>query len=233
MTTWDVTPWLAPAAPQATITPLNPLLSQQRATNNANARAADEPTVWAAAGAAYVIFAPQSLAPDQLEMWWQTHFPDEPRRVEQDSVLAAQTYHGWRIQQRLPLIGQDTTATSLAQELLRDAWAISFTKGCYLGQETVARLDAMGHVNWNLRRLELQSPWPTEPSCSATAQPSAAIALWLDDQAVGQLTSVCGNAALVRIRTAAAAQLLAGRCPDLQFRSANNEPLSVTALAIA
>ena len=34
--------------------------------------------------------------------------------------------------------------------------AISFTKGCYLGQETVARLDALGHVNRVLRRVSIQ-----------------------------------------------------------------------------
>jgi hypothetical protein len=130
------------------------------------------------------------------------------------------------------MVGQDTVATSLAQELLRDSSAISFTKGCYLGQETVARLDAMGHVNWNLRHLQLQSAWPSPQTDLASAQPDPEIALWLDDQAVGHLTSVCGTAALVRIRAAAAAQLLAGRCPDLQFRSANHQPLPFTALAL-
>jgi ADP-ribose pyrophosphatase len=44
----------------------------------------------------------------------------------------------------------DIPAKTLPQELGRDARAISFTKGCYLGQETVARIDALGHVN---RRL--------------------------------------------------------------------------------
>ena len=44
----------------------------------------------------------------------------------------------------------DIVEKTLPQELGRDSRAISFTKGCYLGQETVARLDALGHVN---RRL--------------------------------------------------------------------------------
>lgn len=44
----------------------------------------------------------------------------------------------------------DITARALPQEFGRDRRAISFAKGCYLGQETVARLDALGHVN---RRL--------------------------------------------------------------------------------
>ncbi|RLS33985.1 MAG: hypothetical protein DWH79_05670 [Planctomycetota bacterium] len=41
----------------------------------------------------------------------------------------------------------DIPPKTLPQELHRNAEAISFTKGCYLGQETVARLDALGHVN--------------------------------------------------------------------------------------
>lgn len=44
----------------------------------------------------------------------------------------------------------DLPEKTLPQELGRDDRALSFTKGCYLGQETVARLDALGHVN---RRL--------------------------------------------------------------------------------
>ena len=51
--------------------------------------------------------------------------------------------HGWPVPADIP-------AKTLPQELARHARAISFTKGCYLGQETVARLDALGHVN---RRL--------------------------------------------------------------------------------
>jgi folate-binding protein YgfZ len=41
----------------------------------------------------------------------------------------------------------DIPSRALPQELGRGGSAISFTKGCYLGQETVARLDALGHVN--------------------------------------------------------------------------------------
>ena len=40
-----------------------------------------------------------------------------------------------------------STTDNLPQEVGRDREAISFTKGCYLGQETVARIDALGHVN--------------------------------------------------------------------------------------
>jgi tRNA-modifying protein YgfZ len=52
-----------------------------------------------------------------------------------------------RLEAGIPLFGLDITPDHLPQEVARDARAISFTKGCYLGQETVARIDALGHVN--------------------------------------------------------------------------------------
>jgi tRNA-modifying protein YgfZ len=55
-----------------------------------------------------------------------------------------------RLEAGTPLYGRDLTDGNLPQELARDSRAISFTKGCYIGQETVARLDALGHVNRTL-----------------------------------------------------------------------------------
>jgi len=52
-----------------------------------------------------------------------------------------------RIEAGMPLFGIDFDESNLPQEIGRDREAISFTKGCYLGQETVARIDALGHVN--------------------------------------------------------------------------------------
>ncbi len=53
-----------------------------------------------------------------------------------------------------PIYGQDITEDNLPQEVQRDAQAINFNKGCYLGQETIARLDALGHVNRVLTGLK-------------------------------------------------------------------------------
>ena len=52
-----------------------------------------------------------------------------------------------RLEAGTPLFDRDISDKNLPQEVDRDAQAISFTKGCYLGQETVARIDALGHVN--------------------------------------------------------------------------------------
>lgn len=68
-----------------------------------------------------------------------------------------ETYNALRIAAGFPDYGVDLTEDNLAQEAARTNLAISFTKGCYLGQEPIARIDSMGHVNQELRILRLQS----------------------------------------------------------------------------
>ena len=71
-------------------------------------------------------------------------------------------YEVLRIEARFPTYGRDITDDNLAQEVARTERAISFTKGCYLGQEPIARIDAMGHVNRELRGLRLETgPTPS------------------------------------------------------------------------
>ncbi|MCO6459358.1 MAG: folate-binding protein YgfZ [Pirellulaceae bacterium] len=62
----------------------------------------------------------------------------------------AEAVEAARVERGTPVFGPDISDQNLPQEVNRDARAISFTKGCYLGQETVARIDALGHVNWLL-----------------------------------------------------------------------------------
>lgn len=53
-----------------------------------------------------------------------------------------------------PLLGYDMDANTIPQEANLDEWsAISYEKGCYTGQETVARVHFRGHVNKHLRGL--------------------------------------------------------------------------------
>ena len=59
-------------------------------------------------------------------------------------------FHHLRILEGYPIIGTDLTSDHLAPEADRNSIAISYAKGCYLGQEPIARLDAMGHVNRKL-----------------------------------------------------------------------------------
>ncbi len=66
---------------------------------------------------------------------------------------ASELFESLRIAAGFPRYGIDITDENLAQEAARTPQCISFTKGCYLGQEPIARLDAMGHTNRELRRL--------------------------------------------------------------------------------
>ena len=60
-----------------------------------------------------------------------------------------------RIAAGVPAVGVDTGPSTLVQEVgLQDA-AVSFDKGCYLGQETVARVRYRGRVNRLLRGLAM------------------------------------------------------------------------------
>ena len=63
---------------------------------------------------------------------------------------SAQAAESARLEAGWPDYGRDITDDNLPQEVARDERAISFVKGCYLGQETVARIDALGHVNKTL-----------------------------------------------------------------------------------
>lgn len=107
------------------------------------------------------------------------------------------TYDLLRIEGGTPVFGRDLTADSLPQELGRDARAINFVKGCYLGQETVARIDALGHVNKVLKGWRLESE----------QVPAPGTALDSEGKAVGKVTSAAfspgwnGTVGLAMVRT--------------------------------
>ena len=90
------------------------------------------------------------------------------------------TFESLRIEAGTPVFGKDVTEKNLPQEIGRDARAISFVKGCYLGQETVARIDALGHVNQVLKGLVFEP----QSTCPAPGSP-----LESDWKRVGVITS--------------------------------------------
>ncbi len=73
-------------------------------------------------------------------------------------VLA--TPDGWnriRIEHMLPRFGVDFGVENFPQEASLEGLAVSFNKGCYLGQEAVFMLQKRGHVNKRLVRLKLDA----------------------------------------------------------------------------
>ncbi len=75
----------------------------------------------------------------------------------------------------------DVSPRTLPQELDRDGSAISFTKGCYLGQETVARIDALGHVNRRFVGIVADG--------EVTAGPGALVSIRGGGEPIGTITS--------------------------------------------
>jgi folate-binding protein YgfZ len=63
-----------------------------------------------------------------------------------------------RVESGRPRYGLDVDDTTIPQEAGLNSRAVSFTKGCYVGQETVARLHWRGKPNRHLRGLRLSEP---------------------------------------------------------------------------
>jgi len=115
----------------------------------------------------------------------------------------------FRLEVGEPIMGLDLDYKTIPQEAFELSDAVDFTKGCYLGQELVARIDSRGHVNRRLACVLL----PDVP----TTLPVEVVAA---DRVIGLLTSaawsVGSNAAiglaLIRVEAAdGAAVAVAGQ----------------------
>ena len=86
-----------------------------------------------------------------------------------------------RVEAGEPIMGVDVDEKTIPQETgLVDA-SVSFEKGCYLGQELVARIDTRGHVNRRLVGIQL----------TQSVVPPHGAGVWVDDRQVGTITSPC------------------------------------------
>mgnify|MGYP001553276002 CR=1 FL=1 len=112
---------------------------------------------------------------------WYTHplgtgvLTEEP--IAPGTAISATELEARRIEAGIPRFGVDMDRRVLAPETGQQARAIHYRKGCYVGQEIVARIDARGHTNRTLVRLNL--PTPVEPDTALT----------LDGKDVGRITS--------------------------------------------
>jgi folate-binding protein YgfZ len=81
------------------------------------------------------------------------------------TVCSATTWDIVRVEAGIPEWGIDIDDTTIPQEAnLDELDAISYTKGCYTGQETVARIHFRGHVNRHLRGLRFASTKDEQPA---------------------------------------------------------------------
>ena len=93
-----------------------------------------------------------------------------------------------RIESLVPAWGKELDESILPAEAGLDRTHISFTKGCYPGQEPIARLHYRGHTNRELRVLEVEDAAPGDE-------------VRLGEKVVGRVTSAVGGVALAYVRT--------------------------------
>ncbi len=86
-----------------------------------------------------------------------------------------------RILSGFPRLGAEIDDKTLPQEVRLDLLgAVSYTKGCYVGQETVARVHFRGHANRHLVGVELADLPPALPA-----------ELFQGERPIGRVTSAC------------------------------------------
>ena len=114
-----------------------------------------------------------------------------------------------RVERGWPLLGAEIDDRTLVQEVRFDEHGgVSYEKGCYVGQETVARLHFRGHTNRNLRGLVFEGD--AEPAGERVE---------LDGKDVGRIGTTVNatgrriGLALVRREVADGARVVAGGIP--------------------
>jgi folate-binding protein YgfZ len=96
-------------------------------------------------------------------------------------VISEATYRALRIEAGVPAFGEEFTERSIPLEL-RALDHISFTKGCYVGQEVIARLHNFHRVKRALARVQIDGP-----------APSAGAELREGDEVVGSVASAAAH----------------------------------------
>jgi len=99
-------------------------------------------------------------------------------------AVAPEEFETWRVEKRFPLYGVDMGEATIPLEARLDD-AVSFDKGCYMGQETISRVHNLGHLNKILVQLKV--------SAAETPAPGSAV-LDAAGKPVGSLTSAVVSA---------------------------------------
>ncbi|MGH9023191.1 MAG: YgfZ/GcvT domain-containing protein [Acidimicrobiia bacterium] len=145
-------------------------------------RIGDDPHSHAAWGALRLVRADWPEVPgvdlvgpiDELAGAWESL---EARGV---TPVGLDAYESVRVEAGIPRHGRDLDESTIPQEAFLERDAVSFTKGCFLGQELVCRIDSRGHVNRFLRGLRL----------AGTVCPPEGTAVFRGSKQVGSVTSV-------------------------------------------
>jgi aminomethyltransferase len=144
----------------------------------------------------FCVFLPAAARADFLD---QLENAGVPSALHEDARTV-------RLEHGRPRYGEDITDATLPQETQLAA-ALSFSKGCYLGQEIVERIRSRGHVNRLLVRLEI---------AGVEAAPVPYPKLLADGSEAGVITSAAFSPALGRVVALGYARAQSVK-PDAEF----------------
>src|SRR5260221_962851 len=99
-----------------------------------------------------------------------------------------QAFETVRIENGIPRFGADMDETNIPLECGIESRAVSYNKGCYIGQEVINRIHSVGHVNKELRGLRLADDLKTLPQRGDK--------LFFNGKEVGYVTSAVKSLAL-------------------------------------
>jgi folate-binding protein YgfZ len=130
------------------------------------------------------------IEPEEHEAWFVLGGDEVlDERPEGDEVTDDE-FERWRIESGIPRWGREIDDRILPAEAGLTETHVSFTKGCYPGQEPIARQHYRGKLNRRLRVLELEG--------GAAPEPDAEIAY--GEKVVGRITSSVPGLALGYVR---------------------------------
>jgi len=124
---------------------------------------------------------------NQLTALWQTLL--DAIRARGGGPIGYAALNALRLEAGVPWFGYDFDDKHIPHEVALELSHISYTKGCYTGQEIVERVRSRGHVN--RRRVGLQF--------SGSAVPEHGAKLQADGQEVGYVSSAARSPALERV----------------------------------
>lgn len=129
--------------------------------------------------------APMEPGP-QAATWWDDTLKEVTTEVP--PPMSLENFDVWRILQGIPRFGVDLDEDSLPQEAGWERF-IDFTKGCFMGQEAMAKIRNMdGHPTRIIRALRADEPIQTGEG------------LFADGQEVGVVTSAADSGVIGRVR---------------------------------
>lgn len=156
---------------QAWLTLHGPLALNAAQSVAASASAQVAPIDWTGCGGALLVVQRSGLEPLLGAL------------LENPAIVrsSAEAWRCARIRYELPEFGTDFGAQDNPHEASLDRRAVSWTKGCYLGQEVVCMQDMRGRVKRRLVRLDAEGPPAIAPGTPVT----------VDGETVGEVTSSC------------------------------------------